>query len=1047
MIPFLLNRLKNNPFRDQKNKAMIRIITILQVFIFIIYTGAASAQDKVKTDENTFGDITARQIGPAVMSGRISAIDAVDNNPGIVYVGAGSGGVWKSKNWGTTFKPVFDKYVQSVGAITIDQNHPDTVWVGTGEVWVRNSVSVGDGIYKTKNGGDTWERMGLEKSERIAKIVIHPKNPDIVYVAVLGALWNSSQDRGLYKTADGGKTWEKVLYVDENTGCCDVAIDWKDPDILYAGMWEFRRTPWSFSSGGKGSGLFRSSDGGKSWSKVTKDLPPGILGRVAISVSPVKPDIVYALIEAEKTALYRSGDKGISWKMMTTSQAISDRPFYFSYMATDPVDTNLIYKPGFSLSVSTDGGKTFSSAAVEGGNYHGDCHPLYISKKDHNFIYMGTDGGVYVSMDKGNTWRFLRNLPVSQFYHVSTDMADPFNVYGGLQDNGSWYGPSRTSYGILNSDWKSVGFGDGFYVYCDKLDSTILYWQFQGGYIARYYEKTGEYKSLRPVKEQNGKDLRFNWNAPMIFSPRSNSFYLGAQYVYKTTNRGDAWTRISPDLTTDNPKKEKQEKSGGLTTDNSSAENHCTIYTINESPLDSMIIWAGTDDGNLQVTMNGGKSWTNVVKNIPGLPENTWCSYVEPGHIDKSTVYATFDGHRSGDKTPYIFKSVDAGKTWTALADTSIKAYCHVIKEDLLNPGLLFLGTEAGLYLSIDGGKSWSPFRGKVPKVPVMDMVEHSRDQSLVLATHGRGIMIIDDLTPFRQVTHDVLESDMKFLSMKDYVITENSYRQGWSGDDEFTGSIPSEAATIAYYLKKRHVFGDMKIEIYDKDGKMIQTLPAGKRKGINLVYWNIRMKPPKVPVSPQMEGSAMSGPNVAPGEYTVKLFIDKDVYETKIRLLFDPKSRNSVKDREIRQDAVMKAYHLLESLAYLDRQAVDIRDMANDRAKSASKPLIKTLNEVAVRMDTLHLKLVSTKEGKVTGEERLREKIAFIYGAMISYLGRPTESQLNGLNDFVKEVDKLNSDLKVFREQELTKINQSLVEAKKEEIKVISEQEFMKLP
>jgi photosystem II stability/assembly factor-like uncharacterized protein len=1026
---------------------MKRISTLVQLLVFIFYSGSSPAQDRINADENTFGDLAARQIGPATMSGRISAIDAVDKNPAIVYVGAGGGGVWKSKNYGTTFKPVFDKYIQSIGAITVDQHHPDTVWVGTGEVWMRNSVSVGDGIYRTKNAGETWEKMGLEKTERIAKIIVHPKDPNTVFVAAPGPLWNPSPDRGLYKTTDGGKTWEKILFVDENTGCCDVAIDWQNPDILYAGMWEFRRTPWSFSSGGKGSGLYRSSDGGKTWSKLNRDLPTGILGRISISVSPVKSDIVYALIEAEKTALYRSGDKGLSWKMMTQSQAISDRPFYFSLLAADPVDTNILYKPGFSLYESTDGGKTFSSAAVEGGNYHGDCHPLYISKKDHNLIYMGTDGGVYVSMDKANTWRFLRNLPVSQFYHVSTDMADPFDVYGGLQDNGSWYGPSRNSYGITNADWKSVGFGDGFYVYCDKLDSNILYWQFQGGYIARYYQKTGEYKSLRPFKDPNGKELRFNWNAPLIFSPRSNSFYLGAQCVFKTTNRGDAWTRISPDLTTDNPRKEKQEKSGGLTVDNSSAENHCTIYTINESPLDSMLIWTGTDDGNLQVTTNGGKTWTNVVKNIPGLPENTWCSYVEPGHFDKNTVYATFDGHRSGDKTPYVFKSTDLGKTWKSLSDTSIKAYCHVIKEDLKDPSLLFLGTEGGLYLTIDGGLSWSPFRGKVPKMPIMDMVIHPRDQSLVLATHGRGIMIIDDLTPFRQIIRDVLNADVKFLQTKDYVIKEGSYHQAWAGDDEFTGSIPPEAATIAYYLKKRHVFGDMHLELYDGEGKLIKNLPAGKHKGINLVYWNIRMKPPKVPASPQMQEEAMTGPLVAPGEYTVKLVNDKDVYGTKIRLLYDPKSPYSVKDREIRQKAVMEAYHLLETLAYIDRQATDIRDMAKARGTGASTSLATKLDDVAIRMDTLHSKLVATKEGKVTGEERIREKLAFIYGSVISYQGRPTESQLNGLKDFTRQVDQIQSDLKVFREQELTSINHALVEANKEEIKVISEEAFLKEP
>jgi len=1016
---------------------------IIYFLILFLFSGFAYSQGDLKLDENTFGDITARQIGPAAMSGRISALDAVDKNPAIVYVGAASGGLWKSKNWGTTFKPVFDKYNQSIGAITIDQNHPDSVWVGTGEVWVRNSVSVGNGIYKTINGGETWKKMGLEKSERIAKIIIHPANPEILYVAVLGNLWNSSPDRGLYKTSDGGKTWEKILYADENTGCSDVAIDLQNPDILYAGMWEFRRTPWSFSSGGKGSGLFRSADGGKTWNRITKDLPEGILGRIAISVSPVKSDIVYAVIEAKKSALYRSGDKGLTWKKMTESQAISDRPFYFSYLMADPIDTNIVYKPGFFLNKSTDGGKTFSSAAVEGGNYHMDCHPLYISRKDNTFIYMGTDGGVYFSMDKGNTWRFMSNLPVSQFYHVSVDMADPFNVYGGLQDNGSWYAPSRTAGGISNADWKAVGYGDGFYVYCDKLDSNILYWQFQGGRIARYYKKTGEYKSLMPYKEEMTEDLRFNWNTPLIFSPTSNRFYTGAQYLFKTNNRGDTWIRISPDLTTDDPKKQKQENSGGLTSDNSSAENHCTIYTVNESPSDSLIIWAGTDDGNLQVTTDCGKSWTNVVKNIPGLPPATWCSYVEPGRHDKNRVYVTFDGHRMGDKTPYVFTSGDLGKTWTSLSDTSIKAYCHVIREDLVNPDLLFLGTEAGLYISPNRGTSWAHFTGKIPEVPVMDMVVHPRDQSLVIATHGRGIMIIDDLTPLRQLTIDALNSDLSFLKAKDYIIREGLPGQGWSGDDEYSGQVPREAAQIVYFQKKRHVFGEMYMEVFDKDNKMIEKLPAGTRKGINVVYWSIRMKPPKVPLSPQLEGYSFSAPNYPAGEYTIKLHKGNQVFDSKIRLLFDPASQHSVNDQEVREEALMKAYHMMETLAWYDRQAISIRDAAKARSNGASKSLGRQLHDIEIFMDSLHLKMVVVKEGKVVGEERLREKIGFIYGSVMSYKGKPTDSQQQGLSSLSKDMDAINTELVIFKEKHLPELNKELVKAGKKEITVISEEEF----
>ncbi|MEI6900769.1 MAG: glycosyl hydrolase, partial [Bacteroidota bacterium] len=748
----------------------------------------------------------------------------------------------------------------------------------------------------------------------------------------------------------------------------------------------------------------------------------------AISVSPVKSDIVYALIEAEKTGLYRSGDKGLNWTLISQSEAVNDRPFYFSFLTTDPIDTNVVYKPGFNLFKSMDGGKTFSSAAVEGGNYHSDCHPVWISKKIPGLIYMGTDGGVYYSMDKGNTWRHMRNLPVSQFYHVSTDNDDPFNVYGGLQDNGSWVGPSRSSYGITNGSWKNVGFGDGFYVYRDKLDSTILYWQYQGGKVARYYSKTNEFKSLIPFKEKETKDLRFNWNAPLIFSKQSNSFYVGAQYLYKTTNRGDSWQRISADLTTDDPKKEKQEQSGGLTVDNSSAENHCTIYTINESPFDSLIIWAGTDDGNLQVTTDGGKSWNNVVKNIQGLPEHTWCSYVEPGKFDRNTVFATFDGHRMGDKKAYAFKSTDMGKTWKALTDSTVKGYCHVIRQDLVKPELLFLGTEWGLYISIDEGMSWTPFKGNVPKVPVMDITIQERDRSLVLATHGRGIIIIDDLTPFRQLTPGLLDQNVGFITMKDYVIRENSSTQEWTGDDEYIGKVPQEAASIAYYLKKRQVFGEMYLEIYDKNGKMIQKLPAGMRKGINIIYWTIRMKPPKVPVSVQMEGNTMSGPEFAPGEYTVKLFRDKEVYETKIKLLPDPKSIHSQKDREIRQTAVMKAYNLLESLAYTDHIACDIRDQARRGAVNSSKSFSKRLQVLATRMDTLHVQMVATKEGKITGEERLREKIGFIYGTIMSYEGRPTETQLTGLDLLVGETKKISDEIAKLKEGELVKLNESLV-------------------
>jgi photosystem II stability/assembly factor-like uncharacterized protein len=1025
--------------------------TAFTVLSMIVLTGMyglhSGCQAQGPLPEYVFGDLKARQIGPASMSGRISAIDAVDNDPAIMYAGTASGGLWKTINWGTSFKPVFDKYIQSIGAITIDQEHPDTVWVGTGEVWVRNSTSVGDGIYKTTNGGETWTHMGLEKTERIAKIVIQPGKPDVIYVAALGNLWNPGPDRGLYKSSDGGKTWEKILYVDENTGCSDVAVDPQDPRIIYAGMWEFRRTPWSFNSGGPGSGLFRSADGGKTWDRLTRNLPEGIFGRVALAISPPDPDIVYALIEAKNTGLYRSRDKGLTWEMMTESQTITDRPFYFSNLIPDPLDTNIIYKPGFEIFKSTDEGRTFGNPAVEGGNYHSDCHVLYISHKDHSFMYMGTDGGVYVSMDKGNTWRLLRDLPVPQYYHVSTDNDSPFNVYGGLQDNGSWYGPSQAGGGITNNDWKSVGFGDGFYVYRDKLDPNILYWQYQGGYVARYYKNSGEYKSLIPLRDKETKDLRFNWNAPLIFSPTGNTMYIGAQYLYKTNNRGDTWIRISPDLTTDNQEQQKQEKSGGLTVDNSSAENHCTIYTINESPLDSLIIWAGTDDGNLQVTTDGGKTWVNTSGNISGLPANTWCSYVEPGRFDRNSVYATFDGHRTGDKTPYVFYSSDLGKTWVPLADTAIKAYCHVIKQDLVNPGLLYLGTEGGLYLSIDKGKSWTRFTGNVPKAPVMDIAIHPREQSLILATHGRGIIIIDDLTPIREMTPGLAAADVQFLPSKEYMVRDVPGAQRFDGDDGFVGQTAPREATIVYYLKDRHVFGDMKLAVYDQSGKMVKELPLGIRKGINVVKWSATLKPPKVPVSPQPEGYSMTGPHASPGIYTVKLTLNGKEYTSKVNIVTDPGSPYSVQDREVRQNAVMKAYDLLETLAYMDRQISDIRAGALKEKGEVSQPLSSALDSLAARMDSLNGKIVALQVGKITGEERLREKVAFIYGSIQDYQGRPTDSQLTGLNELAAQVETVSSALNNIESTELVRVNNELRTAGKKEITITSREVFMREP
>lgn len=1032
----------------------------LPIFLFIGLIGIGftlQAQDKtttpkkkvkkVKLSKNTFGALRARQLGPAVMSGRIAALDAVNSDPRIIYVGAASGGVWKTKNTGTTFKPVFDKHPQSIGAITIDQNHPDTVWVGTGEPWTRNSTSVGNGVYKTTNGGEKWKNMGLKETERIGKIIVHPTNPDIVWVAALGHLWGANEERGVFKTTDGGKNWEKVLYIDKNTGASSLTIDPRNPDILYAGMWDFRRTAYDFRSGGPGSGLYKSTDGGQTWNKLSKDLPEGTVGRICVAMSTAEPYHLYALVESDKSALYRSEDGGDSWTRTSKVGAMAERPFYFSLIVPDPVKGDRIYKPGFSLVVSNDAGETFASPFVEGGAVHSDLHALWVNPNNNNDLYVGTDGGLYISTDKGNTWRFIENLPLSQFYHVSADMQEPYNVFGGLQDNGSWIGPSRSAGGITNADWKNVGYGDGFSVLVDKSDDQILYWQYQGGKFMRHDLRTNEFKLIRPYAENAKEILRYNWDAAIALSPNDdNTLYVGAQYLFRSKDKGNTWEKISPDLTTNDPKKLKQEESGGLTIDNSTAENHCSIVTIAESPKNAQVIWVGTDDGNLQVSQNAGGKWTNTTPNIEGLPANTWVTFIEASPHDAATAYVAFDGHRNDDKNAYLYKTTDYGQTWTALATKDIKAYCRSIRQDIVNPNLLFLGTEWGLYISIDDGKKWVRFTGEVPPVPILDMMIHPRENDLILGTHGRGIMILDDITPLRQMSLEFIEQDVAFLDSRPFLIRNPGGMQNFPGDQGYYGSNPTTDAVITYYLKKRHVFGDMFLEIFDKDGNLIQKIPAGKRKGINRVNWGIRKRPPRVPSSPTLVGGAIFGPTVPTGTYTVKLTKGEDTYNTTLDVAFDPNSPHTVTEREAQYDAVIKAYDMLEGLAFTVRQIKDISDQAKKTSEdSEDDNLTKQLTDLADKMEGMRKELVATKEGSITGEVRLREKLGEIYGAISNYTGKPTQSEITQLTSITKEIKAVQQTVDQVMTTELVAVNKALETAELTPIKVISKVDYDK--
>jgi photosystem II stability/assembly factor-like uncharacterized protein len=1015
----------------------------------------AAAAGPVKVDSDTISGLGARNIGSAEMSGRVAAIDAIhDGDRLTVYIGAASGGVWKSLNGGTTYKPVFDKSgVQSIGAITIDSKTPQTVWVGSGEAWTRNSTSIGDGIYKSTDGGENWTNMGLKDSERISKILVDPADSNTVYVCVPGKLWSDSDDRGVYKTTDGGKTWNKILKnPNPSTGCSIMTMDRSNPKVLFAGMWDFRRKGWTFRSGGDGpnapsaSGLFKTTDGGATWQEISgaKGLPAKPWGRTAVTIAPSKPNVVYAFVEADppKNGLYRSDDGGATWTALDRSQNMIWRPFYFANLIIDPKNENKIYKPDLSLIASSDGGKSFSNIA---NGAHGDFHTVWIDPENTDHLIVGDDGGVWYSYNGGNHWWKAQNLPVSQFYHVSVDMDRPYHVYGGLQDNSAWVGDSQYPGGITNSRWENMYGGDGFWMFADPSDPTYIYAESQGGEIARINRKTHETRSLKPLPRYGEGKLRFNWNTPIQVSP-SGTVYIGSQFLFRTKDHGQTWERISPDLTTNDPEKQKQEQSGGVTVDNSSAEMHTTIYAIAESPKNADVVWAGTDDGNLQITRDGGKSWTNVVANVPGIPKNAWVSYVDTGHYDEGTAYVTFDAHTFGDMRPYVYRTTDYGKTWTSVvaADSAMKGYAHVVREDLVNRDLLYVGTELGLWISLDGGKQWAQYKGTdFPNVAVRDLAIHPRDNDLVIATHGRGIWIIDDITPLRALTSDMLQQKAGFVKSNDVVQRITAFG-GWvNGDAEFVGANPPDDALITYYQRKRHIFGDLTIEVFDSSGKKIDTIPSSKRRGLSRVSWSMRLKAPQVPTAASAAFGAAQGPRVLPGTYTVKMTKDKDVFTTKLNVVADPRSTATAEDRKAQWDLSMKIYNLLGDMTYAVEKINGVRLALDQRAASAS-PALKAKLEAASRdVDTLRKKIVATKEGgMITGEERLRENITDLYGSVVFYEGRPSQMQADRTDAIAHELSDVVKSFDAWTAKELPGINSKLG---KDSIKVLTREEWEK--
>ena len=893
------------------------------------------------SDPITFDGLRWRELGPAVMGGRISDISVVEKDPDIIYVGTASGGVWRTTDGGITFKPVFEHVgPMSIGAIAVCQSDPSLLWVGTGEANNRNTSPWGAGVYKSTDAGESWSFVGLRDTQHIGQIEIDPRNPSVVYVAALGHLWGPNEERGLYKTTDGGKTWVRVLYIDQDTGVVDVRLDPQSPDTVYAATYQRRRTAFWFNGGGHGSALYKSTDGGATWRKLTNGLPyaaGGDTGRIGIAIYRKDPRIIYAEIEHAKGGLYRSVDRGETWTKMSDVNPV---PAYFSRFNIDPNNDLRVYvasmqggRVAAGIDISEDGGKTFKPL---GNHVHPDFHAMWIDPSNSKYMIIGVDGGVYVSRNGGDDWEFLNNIPIGQAYQVGYDMGRPYRVCAGYQDNGIMCAAtaSRNPQGIKNSDWVKAASGDGFHALPDPTDSNAIYTESQEGQVRRFNLITHEWAGIAPRPKEGAPPYRFHWNSPLIVSAHNlSTLYFAAQFLFKSTDRGDTWAAISPDLTT-GVDRNTLATMGRLPKDQEIARgfgvpSYPTITRIAESRLDAQVLWVGTDDGNLQVTSDGGKNWRNVADRIPGLAKGFYVSCIEASRLGPGAAYAVIDGHRSNEFGVYVYLTTDFGQTWQSVAGDLPRAgnAAHVIREDMRNPDLLFLGTEFGCYMSLDRGRHWSLLGGALPTVRVDDIQIHPRDHDLILATHGRSVWILDDITALSELSR-VANSTVHLFDIRPAI----SWREFLSleldgtevnGSKPFAGQNPPKGALITYYLKQAPK-EKVHITIADKSGTAVRQLDGPALAGINRVSWDLRYPDPSDPSGAQGGSipngffdprfSSIGAPFVEPGDYIVTINIGKEQASASLRIEEDPVITISEADRASRHEAVMRAYDLYRS-------------------------------------------------------------------------------------------------------------------------------------
>ena len=1012
----------------------------------VAQTGSALRMPATAPENAALRNMHWRSIGPANPAGRITVVAGIPGNPDVFYIAGAAGGLAKTTNAGTTFTQLFDDQdVASIGAIEIAPSDPNVVWVGTGEGDPRNNASFGDGVYRSTNGGTSWTHVGLEDTERIKRIAVDPRDPNVAFVCAVGHSWGPNEQRGVFKTTDGGKNWQKVLYKNPDTGCSEIAMSPANPNELYAGMYTFRRKPYRFDSGSGETALYKSTDDGATWTKLTNGLPTEPMDRPGIAISQSNPNVVYLITETKNQGtLFRSDDDGASFKKVSDSTQITFRPFYYDDIRVDPSNPNHVWALASTILVSNDGGRTWNGSSA---GMHGDQQAMWIDPKDPKRIISGCDGGFQVSYDGGVNWDVINNVVFTQFYHVSFDNQQPYNLCGGLQDNGTWCGPSAVTSreGIRKRDWFTVSGGDGFSGVISLADPNLIFSDSQGGEIYVTNLKTNTSRQIAPYPKDLGSTgsgianykYRFNWNTPIVRSPNDpRAIYLGGNVLFRTTNNGQSWDVISPDLTTND--KSKQQSSGGeIVVDNTAAEFYCTIIAISESPKQKGVIWVGTDDGNVQVTKDDGKTWTNVVKNIQNLPPNTWIPNIDASPFDPGTAYVAVDRHRDNDFSPYAFKTTDYGQTWKPImGNLPAKGYVQVVREDPRKRGFLTLGTELGIYVSWNDGQSWVNLRNGLPAMPVRETLVHPRTGDLIIATHGRGLYIMDNIKPLEDLA-DAMKTDTYLFDLPAAIRWQTWGRDNPIGAGEWTGQNPPQGAMIDFYSKAG---GPATLKITNASGQEVRTMAVSATAGVNRALWDLRYDTSgagapapagrgggrggrgapapadQAPAGGRGAGGGGGGggfgrgggaPYVLPGTYTVTLTQGSTTLSKPLQVQMDPRITVSQADLQTQ---------LTTGLALRD-----LTDRINALVAEADSTVTKLSSNPAASKVLDQAKDFRFRMGRVGQEQgyriqgRLREEIQTLAGSIEANPGPPTAGELVRVKEVTADLSKMETDWKAF--------------------------------